>query len=81
MLLFIPRGVMRCRKVAALITVHILVKQKTKSWEKLKILKKNTCTRSTFLDNISINILKIVENIVLLILNKCRHIYDRDFHD
>lgn len=39
----------------------------------------NTCTRSAFLDNISINILKIVDNIVLLTLNKCRHILIETF--
>lgn len=38
----------------------------------------NKCTRSAFLDDISINILKIVDNIVLLTLNKRKHLFDRD---
>lgn len=41
----------------------------------------NKCTRSAFLDDISINILKIVDNIVLLTLNKRRHLFDRDVYD
>lgn len=34
-----------------------------------------------FLDDIFINILKIVDNIVLLILNKCRDLLNRDVYD
>lgn len=37
--------------------------------------------RSAFLDDISINILKIVDNIVLLTLNKRRYLFDRDVYD
>lgn len=37
--------------------------------------------RSAFLDDISINILKIVDNIVLLTLNKRRHLFNRDVYD
>lgn len=41
----------------------------------------NKCTRSAFLDDISINILKIVDNIVLLTLNKRRHLFNREVYD
>lgn len=34
-----------------------------------------------FLDDIFINILKIVDNIVLFKLNKCRYIFNRDVYD
>lgn len=34
-----------------------------------------------FLDDIFINILKIVDNIVLLILNKCRYLFNRVVYD
>lgn len=37
--------------------------------------------RSAFLDDISINILKIVDNIILLTLNKRRDLFDRDVYD
>lgn len=35
----------------------------------------NKCIWFVFLDDIFINILKIVDNIVLLILNKCRYLF------
>lgn len=41
----------------------------------------NKCTRSAFLDDISINILKIMDNIVLLTLNKRRHLFNRVDYD
>lgn len=41
----------------------------------------NKCIWFVFLDDIFINILKIVDNIVLLILNKCRYLFDRDVND
>lgn len=41
----------------------------------------NKCIWFVFLDDIFINILKIVDNIVLLILNKFRYLFDRDVYD
>lgn len=80
MLLFIPRGVIRCRKNSCPdYSSYIGQAEANIVGKKLKILKMNTCIRSAFLDNISINILKIVDNIVLLTLNKCRHILIETF--
>lgn len=41
----------------------------------------NKCIWFVFLDDIFINILKIVDNIVLLILNKCRYLFNWDVYD